>query len=39
VQVYITAVWTYYRHILEEWGERGRKVGRGMAEKGGEKEA
>jgi len=29
----ITAVWAYYRHI-EEWGERGRKVGAGKEGKG-----
>jgi len=37
VQVYITALWAYYRDIEEKWEERGRKMGRERREKGGEK--
>jgi len=34
VLTYITAVWAYYRHILEEWGERGKEGGGGEGGKG-----
>jgi len=27
IQAYITAVWAHYRHIQEEWGERGKEGG------------
>jgi len=31
----MTAVWAYYRHIYEEWGEKGKEGGYG---EGGKKE-
>jgi len=38
IQAYITAVWAHYRHIQEEWGERGKERGGKEGEKGREKE-
>jgi len=38
VQTYITAIWAYYSHIKEEWGERGKEDGGGEGEEKGGRE-